>query len=281
MSLNKLKKAVRLLKALLDRRSGKVVFVMYFTEPKNVGDMLNVDLIEHYSNKKVVNPPLCSKFEHLLAIGSLLQSMNKKSSVFGTGIIHQNRIADVNGKGAIFALRGSYTKNCIEEHYLEEIDVPLGDFALLFPRIYNPVIDQKFEFGLVCHYVDEDHYLKSLVDKLGGKIISVKQEPKTFIDELKLCKKILSSSMHGLILSDAYNIPNKRVILSDKLVGGDYKFRDYYSTTDNPVEEFIEVSSQPCEVELANILNSCTVKYYAYDIDLLESALVKYFKDLR
>ena len=35
--------------------------------------------------------------------------------------------------------------------------------------------------------------------------------------------------MHGLIVADALGIPNIRMILSDKITGGDYKYDDYYS----------------------------------------------------
>ena len=35
--------------------------------------------------------------------------------------------------------------------------------------------------------------------------------------------------MYGLIVADVLYIPNVRMILSDKISGGDYKFNDYYS----------------------------------------------------
>ena len=35
--------------------------------------------------------------------------------------------------------------------------------------------------------------------------------------------------MHGLIAADALGIPNARIRVADRITGGDYKFRDYYS----------------------------------------------------
>ena len=44
------------------------------------------------------------------------------------------------------------------------------------------------------------------------------------------CKSVLSSGLHALIISDSLGIPNMRMVVSDKIIGGDYKFRDYYSS---------------------------------------------------
>jgi len=35
--------------------------------------------------------------------------------------------------------------------------------------------------------------------------------------------------MYGLIAADSLGIPNFRMVLSDKIIGGDYKYNDYYS----------------------------------------------------
>ena len=47
--------------------------------------------------------------------------------------------------------------------------------------------------------------------------------------------------MHGLVLADALGIPNRRARVSDRLIGGDYKFADYYSVFD--------VSPEPLTVQ--------------------------------
>ena len=41
---------------------------------------------------------------------------------------------------------------------------------------------------------------------------------------------MISSSLHGLIASDSLGIPNMRFVASDKIIGGDYKYNDYYSS---------------------------------------------------
>ena len=221
-----LKVMYRYLIAIFYSLRGKGIFVYYFSDVKNVGDILNVDLVEHYSGKPVINVPIRSRLNHCLVIGSVLQNMTSKSRVFGSGLIDASRVKDIKNIGEIESLRGHLTKQCLEQRFEIILDVPLGDPALLLPRIYNPNIEVKYCFGLVLHYVDENHFIKNLVEKMGGKVVSVQQSPRSFVNEIKSCKCILSSAMHGLILSDAYDIPNKKIILSNNLVGGGFKFKD-------------------------------------------------------
>lgn len=51
------------------------------------------------------------------------------------------------------------------------------------------------------------------------------------------CKCVLSSSLHGLIVADALGVPNRRIVLSDKIIGGDLKFDDYYSVYFDKAED--------------------------------------------
>lgn len=265
-----LQKIIKLLVALNLYFRGKSLFVSYFSEIKNVGDILNVDLIEHYSGKTVVNPPGSSRFKHYLVVGSVAHNMNKKTITIGSGLIHDSMIKHIKEVGDIRALRGHLTKACLEKKFKMKFNVPLGDPALLFPKIYDPMIETEYEFALVLHYVDEQHDIKNVIESMGGKVVSVRQEPRKFIDEIKSCKKVLSSSMHGLILADAYEIPNKRLILSDKITGGNFKFKDYYSTTDKPDEEGCVLGDSVSNFEIEHLISKCSVKKYTGDLDELE-----------
>lgn len=78
--------------------------------------------------------------------------------------------------------------------------------------------------------------------------------------------------MHGLILSDAYNIPNQRIILSDNIIGGNFKFRDYYSTTSEPDSEGVILSKSITCAEIQQALSMASVKKYIYNLNSLMSS---------
>ena len=50
------------------------------------------------------------------------------------------------------------------------------------------------------------------------------------------CEAIISSALHGLIAADSFFFPNRWIKLSDNLMGGDFKFNDYYSVYDIDIQ---------------------------------------------
>jgi hypothetical protein len=49
-------------------------------------------------------------------------------------------------------------------------------------------------------------------------------------NEITNSEFVVSSSLHGLIIADAFGIPNARLRISDRMPGGDWKFMDYFSS---------------------------------------------------
>lgn len=80
-------------------------------------------------------------------------------------------------------------------------------------------------------------------------IIDPTQYWKVVIDQIYSCQSILSSSLHGLICADAYNIPN--LWLKQKLNEGDFKFLDYFASQGRE-EVYISSVEEFCESKLYN-----------------------------
>lgn len=205
---------------------------------ENWGDVLSNLILKFYSQSKKLTPKDIFFFDEdgtqlwkngkILSIGSSMFFTQPQDIVWGTGCIDYGQIGKKPKK--VYAVRGPLTR---QELLKKEIECPeiYGDPALLMPDIYNPEPNVKYKYGIIPHYIDytDDRSLKSIfnLESKGVKIINITSGIFHFIDELLQCENIMSSSLHGLIASDAYGVPNIRVKLSDKVIGRGFKFRDY------------------------------------------------------
>jgi len=197
---------------------------------ENYGDVLGRYLVEKISGKKVIFA-WPKKFSFLdffspiyVTIGSILTNVNSKCIVWGSGIISR----DFPVKSAKFlAVRGPQTRKFLIESGYEVSEV-YGDPAILLPDFFHPKVEKKYRYGIVPHYNDFAlaHTMFSNIPNI--KIIDMMTndvEQKTI--EFLECDRIISSSLHGIIIAHAYQIPAVWQKFSDKVFGDDIKYRDY------------------------------------------------------
>jgi len=148
----------------------------------------------------------------LLAIGSIIQHATARHTVWGSGAI---RATDrLSADATYLAVRGPLTRNMVLEAggTCQEV---YGDPALLLPRFHCEPVRQTHRLGIVPHYVDEAQVRKHYPDT---PIISpLRHDPLEVVDEIRSCRKIVSSSLHGLVVAHAYGIPAAWVEFSDRL----------------------------------------------------------------
>lgn len=203
--------------------------------------------------------------------GSVLPVADAHTGVWGTGFIAEN--GNCRGKPLkVYAVRGPFTRQWLLKRGIECPEI-YGDPALLFPTFYKPQIQKKYELGLIPHYVDQKHpwVLKAIQDPRVKfiDILTGEENLLKFIDEVCSCKRILSSSLHGVICGDAYTIPSLWVEFSDKVIGRGFKFRDYFKSVGRNEIDSIEFNPQMSVDEIIS-------KFYSYSISfdpriLLES----------
>lgn len=200
---------------------------------ENYGDLLGKYLVEKISGKKVrfVIPKKWSIFNYVQPIyvtaGSILAHVNKHCIVWGSGIINK----DQQVKNAQFlAVRGPQTrKRLLELGY--EVPEIYGDPALLLPNFYHPAIEKKYQLGIIPHYNDYKLVKEWYKNEDTLKVIDLMTlDVEQTTDELLTCEQIISSSLHGLIVAHAYEIPAVWVKFSDKLFGDGIKFQDYFES---------------------------------------------------
>lgn len=247
-------------------RHGSAVPVVYFTGTRNVGDLLNEYLIPRLSGKNIVKVRSAA-LPHLRAAGSVIGSSSKASFIWGSGSIDGKMPNRSLRSDRVFALRGKKTHELVRRITGDNFqDLPLGDPAVLMPSFYQPKANKDVEVGIVPHFSDEAKLREMLcdLDSRTAKIISFRQSPTDFIDQMCKCKCIFSTSLHGLVLADSYEIPNKWLSVSSRLIGGTFKFEDYYSTTNAPKEGALEVKSGTEMTHLIrNARTFCNIKEFS------------------
>jgi pyruvyltransferase len=194
---------------------------------KNWGDKLSPFLIQKMTGKSVYNPIFRGRSRYVV-IGSILDRVSSHSIVWGAGFISADS-KPKRGPKKIHAVRGPLTRNLFLENNIPCPKV-FGDPAILMKYLLPGSLRREFEYGVIPHYVDkENQWISEQKIEFGESmlIIDIEGDLLEVIRQVSSCRYIFSSSLHGLICADAYGVPNTRLVLSDKIFGGDFKFQDY------------------------------------------------------
>jgi pyruvyltransferase len=200
---------------------------------ENYGDFLGKYLVEKISGKLVVFawPKRWSFRDYYqpvyVTIGSILTHVNHKCIVWGSGIISQEYSIK---KAKFLAVRGPQTRKFLLNLGYEVPEI-YGDPALLLPLFFAPKVEKKYKYGVVPHYSDYkkvEKWFKDSTDVHLIDMITTDIESKTI--EFLQCEKIVSSSLHGIIVAHAYGIPAVWQKFSDKVFGDDIKYQDYFES---------------------------------------------------
>jgi len=245
--------------------------LFWFRGKHNFGDAINPLLLEIFTNRKVVwiEPEFYGKTNYL-AIGSILERASSNTIVWGSGFISEKGKC-IKAPQQICAVRGPLTRDLLLKRNIECPEI-YGDPALLLPRVYHPKIEQKYELGIIPHFVDKDNtFLQKFKSQKNIKVLDIQMsDPYTFIDELLSCKKIASSSLHGVIVADAYNIPSLWIEFSDKVIGKGFKFLDYFASVGRIDTKALKIDDN---TDIGNLYNA----FYEYEIEIDLEILMNVF----
>ncbi|HVJ89439.1 MAG TPA: polysaccharide pyruvyl transferase family protein [Labilithrix sp.] len=164
----------------------------------------------------------------LLAIGSVLHCADNGDTVWGSGIngkipVQQHRFETLD----VRAVRGPKTRAFLMERGIGVPEV-YGDPALLTPLFFPRSALEPQEtrpFVIVPHLNEAPDKYRAYSEHL----VTPTSKPAQFVRGLLGAKLVISSSLHGLILAEAYGIP---AVYLDWGNGEDrFKYDDYYLGT--------------------------------------------------
>lgn len=232
---------------------------------RNWGDDMNIYLLKRIF-RKPLSPLYFSsiamrkKKEDYMVIGSTIGMQNtERTIVWGAGVIDNSKPLNVIPQ-KILAVRGPLTRQYLLDQGIE-CPAIYGDPAMLVKYIYSPLKIKKFKLGIIPHY---DDYDSPLLNHFRGNkdILIIHTEGyknwHSFIDEICSCECVASSSLHGLIIAETYDIPNLWIEFSNKIIGGHFKFHDFFQSIgqdrDSPYNMTSTTSSDDVLGEMQNYI---------------------------
>lgn len=256
-------------------------------QPYNWGDYMNIVLGKLISGRGVIPYEYViggqsRNLKSILMLGSIVPwGLTDNTEIWGAGWHYEDEeFPDVHNKPKVYSVRGPLTRQMLLKYGIECPKI-YGDPILLLPRYYKPMTRPKYKYGVVYHFTkkSEMEALRySIEEKLQSVLLINPNEFKKwtdFIDRIRECEIILSSSLHGLIVADAYRVPNVWICISDEEKNhGYFKYHDYFlsvkrqyqSQPKNILKLDIEQIKQDItlwhepEIDLDMLLNVCPFK---------------------
>ncbi|NDY90367.1 polysaccharide pyruvyl transferase family protein [Ideonella livida] len=220
---------------LITDAEGRVPLVWWTVAP-NFGDLLSPYLFRRLSRRKVARVHVGPKFRKdqvtapaYIAVGSILSRAQDSFVAWGTGSFGTEQAAQISAKCRYTAVRGPLTRSFILNQGGQCPEV-YGDPGLLMPQVYAPEVAKRHDVGFVIRWSDEE-FREALLDE-GVKVIDLgRSDVEQVVHEMLECRTIATSSLHGLIIADAYGIPNAW-LSSHTPKGGEFKYFDYFLSVD-------------------------------------------------
>lgn len=204
----------------------KAVRAYWWRGRPNFGDGLAPLLLERFADTKVEWDTISRS--SIASIGSILEHIPPlwDGFVLGSGKLIENSRLHLHAHVAkILSIRGPLSARGIPGSFT------LGDPGLLANELVGPQ-EKIWDLGIVPHWKDNDlvgRFTKLIPSKYSIKVIKPEDDPLDVVKQIGQCRRIVTSSLHGMIVADSFGGTPRRVELCPALdkEGGDFKFRDY------------------------------------------------------
>jgi len=223
--------------------------------------------------------PIIKGEKTLYAIGSIIDNINSNAIIWGSGL--GRTWSRIKGHPIIYAVRGKLTLNNLPDSY-DKSKIAIGDPAMLLPLIYKDInnIKKIHKIGIIPHFEDYDYFTKKYAGKFHFIDIRTK-DLSSFINDILSCEYILSTAMHGVIISQSYKKPALWIRRLEMNVG-DFKFHDYFSSVDLPLYDGFENYDEILESEesVIKLFSENSEKAYVSEekINEIQQNLINAFK---
>lgn len=204
---------------------------------KNFGDELGPLLLSHFADMSVgwTGPALAE----IVSTGSILDVLPQigwQGIVAGSGKLQSTTCPDLID-ATVLGLRGHLTASDAKLRRHDRHNLVVGDPALLCDELVA-VNTKDHPLGLIAHWSDIDRVLYKKYAHLNPFEILATDDPVTVIAQIGSCERLISSTLHGVIVADAYAIPRQPEQfprINHQWEGGEFKWHDYFSSINQPL----------------------------------------------
>jgi pyruvyltransferase len=211
----------------------------------NFGDELSKIIVEKIVNDKVPITHLKTTRPKLLSIGSILHFANNGDYVWGSGVNGKINSSEHKFKHLnVYAVRGPLTKKFLEKKGVQCPSI-FGDPAIFLPDFFPDLKPTHKRDFIVIPNLNEIAAYKNFPN-----LVLPTDEPMAVVKKILEAKFVISGSLHGIIVAEAFGIPAKVLRITNK--ESLFKYTDYYLGSGRKgfipaksVEEALKMGGEP------------------------------------
>ncbi|MCH1497307.1 MAG: polysaccharide pyruvyl transferase family protein [Rubripirellula sp.] len=262
MLLRKLTKLMRRLRWSRPLATG--IPIHWHVGTPNFGDDLNPTLFQQIFGQSV-RLERKRDLERVFGMGSILHKADRSCHVMGSGLLDPSFAVEDTVRSVV-SVRGELSANSLSvtPHYL-------GDPAIFLPRFFQIAAPKKHRYGFVPHHC-ETRRVRSVIPR-DWLLIDPSWPPIKVLHAIVSCEQVVCRSLHGLICADAYGVPSAWLEPLDEMMGGRFKYLDYYTTMNEAKQP---ISIQPRHLGKEGGALDFWVSNYRYDANAYLSRLQRF-----
>jgi pyruvyltransferase len=217
-----------LMRPLLNELFGvDLVYVPYEqAELIGVGSILDL----HYRQSRKRKRPQRWDFREIV---TGLMRRRGELHVWGSGFMESHTQALWPQRVFFHSVRGPLSRDRIGAS-----KIALGDPGLLLPLIWPKPATAGAAVAIIPHCATYRTFLDLFGDRLPRHwhVIDLLDPPESVARAIAASEFVVSSSLHGLIVADAYGVPNCSMVPHGRLSGDGFKFADYAAFRGAPLQ---------------------------------------------
>ncbi|TSI13934.1 polysaccharide pyruvyl transferase family protein [Brevibacterium aurantiacum] len=247
----------------------------------NFGDLIGPKVMSHLTRRAVHNTyGLPNSGSAIVSVGSIIDVVHRSNMhIWGTGLMNvptRSRIRELSGLDwTISAVRGHRTRTTLQDQLGWCIPNVVGDPGLLFPRVFSDsTTPTQDAIAVIPHYAHKTVLNRDLVESQECLFVDVERSPEEVASDIQRSRLVISTSLHGLILAQAYGVPWLWLKVVDRhLAGQDFKFEDFFSTVDRESVSVLACSTVDIQsINFRTIAKNSRLPTPRYSLNALEQA---------